>query len=104
MRIVHHRDPALRAVVIVVAETECMADFVGGQLTDALERGLVENRRPLAALAGRQQTFEDHVVLPIAQRPQRDGGLDDLTGPRIPRSSLPELQPRVDRCTQLIML
>ena len=84
MRVVHHRDPALAAVVVVVAEAERVADFVRRELADALQRGLVEDRRTFIALGvGRQQAFEDHVVLAIAQRPERDRGLDDLAGARI---------------------
>ena len=84
MGIVHHRDPAFFAVVVVVAEAERVADLVRGQLADALQRRFVQHRRLLAA-AGvrREQAFEDHVVLPIAQRSERDRRLDDLAGARV---------------------
>ena len=104
VRIVHHRDPALGAVVVVVAEAEGVADLVRGELADAGQRRLVELRRPLAAgLVRRQQPLEDHVVLAVAQRAERDRGLDDLAGARVAMLP-PVLQPRVERCTQLIML
>ncbi len=84
MRVVHHRDPALVAVVVVVAEAERVTGFVGRQLANSLERGVVEHGRPLCADGvRRQQPFEDHVVLTIAQRPERDRGLDDFAGARI---------------------
>ncbi len=61
-----------------------MADFVRGELADALERGLVQNVGLLVAGGvGREQAFEDQVVLAVAQGAERDGGLDDLAGARI---------------------
>ena len=84
MRIVHHRDPALRAVVVVVAEAERVADFVRGELADARQRGLVEDVGLLVAgRVRREQALEDQVVLPVAQRAERDRRLDDLAGARI---------------------
>src|SRR4051812_29338571 len=47
VRIIHDRDPALRAVVIVVAEPEGVSDLMRRELADALERRLVENVRLL---------------------------------------------------------
>ena len=84
MRIVHHRDPALLAVVVVVAETERVADLVRRELADALQRREVGRfRLLLAGDVGRRQPFEDQVVLAIAQRAERDGALEDLAGTRI---------------------
>ena len=84
MRVVHHRDPALVAVVVVVAEAERVADLVRRELADALQRRLVQHRRLLVAgRVRREQAFEDQVVLAIAQRAERDRGLDDLAGARI---------------------
>ncbi len=84
MRVVHHRDPALGAVVVVVAEAQGVADLVGRQLANARQRRLVEDRGPFgASLVGRQQPFEDHVVLAVAQRPQRHRRLDDFAGARV---------------------
>ncbi len=61
-----------------------MADLVRRELADALERGLVQQRRPLVAVDVRRgQALEDHVVLAIAQRPERHRRLDDLAGARI---------------------
>ena len=66
--VVHDRDPPFGAVVVVVAETERVPDFVCRQLANALERRLVEHSRALVAVdVGRQQAFENHVVLAIAQ-------------------------------------
>ena len=84
MRVVHDRDPALGAVVVVVPESERVADLVRRELAKAGERGLRQDRRGLVAvLVGRQQAFEDPIVLAHPQRAERDDGLDDLTGARV---------------------
>ena len=84
MRIVHHGDPSLGAVVVIVAQAEGVADFVRGELPDARQGGLVENIGLfVAGGVGREQAFEDEVILPVAQRAEGDGGLDDLAGARI---------------------
>ena len=84
MRVVHHRDPALAAVVVVVAEADRVADFVRRELADARERRLIENVGLFrAGLVRRQETFEDHVILAVAQRAERHRGLDDLARARI---------------------
>ena len=84
MRIIHHRDPSLGAVVVIVAQAEGVAHFVRGQLADARQRGLVEDVGLLVAGGvGRKQAFEDQVILAVAQRAQGDGALDDLAGARI---------------------
>ena len=104
MRIVHHRDPAGLAVVVVVAEAERVADFVRGELADARQRRLRElGRRLVAGLVRAQQALGDHVVLPVAQRAELDGAL--MISPVRGSATLPPvLQPRVERWTQLIML
>ena len=67
-----HRDAAGRAVVVVVAEAERVADFVRGELAHARERPLRKLRRRLVAVLVRaEQPFGDHVVLPDAQRAER---------------------------------
>ena len=84
MRIVHHRDPSLLAVVVVVSESERVADLVRGELANARQRRLVEHGRLLGARGiRREQSFEDQIVLTVAQRPKRDGGFDDLAGARV---------------------
>ena len=84
MRVIHYRNPPLRAVVVLVAEPQCVADLVRCELADAFQRGLVEERRLLGAgRVWRQQPLEDHVVLPIAERAERDCRFEYLAGARI---------------------
>ncbi len=84
MRVVHDRDPALAAVVVVVPEAERVPDLVRSELPDARERRLVENVGPLVAgRVRREQAFEDHVVLTVAQRSERDRAAEDLAGARV---------------------
>ena len=74
----------MAAVVILVADAERVADLVRRELADAGDRGLRQDGRRLGAvLVRREQAFEDQVVLPVAQRAERDGRLDDLAGARI---------------------
>ncbi len=81
MGIVHDRDPALSAVVVIVAQAEGMADFMGGELADASQGRAVEDVGLLVAGGvGREQSFEDQVILAVAQGAQGDGALDDLAG------------------------
>ena len=68
VRIVHDGDPSLGAVVVVVAEPERVSDLVRGELTDALESGLVKDVGLLrAGGVRREQSFEDEVILAVAQ-------------------------------------
>src|ERR1019366_1612989 len=84
VRIVHHGNPTQGAVVVVVAEAEGVADFVGGELADAGEGGLVKDGGPLVAgVVGGKQALEDEVVLAVAEGAEGDGGLDDLAGARV---------------------
>jgi hypothetical protein len=55
VRIVHHRNPALGAVVIIVAQAERVAHFVSGQLADARQRGLVQDVGLLGAVGVRRE-------------------------------------------------
>jgi hypothetical protein len=67
-----------------VADAERVADLVRRELTDASDRGLRQDRgRFGAGLVRREQALEDQVILPVAQRAERDGRLDDLAGARI---------------------
>jgi hypothetical protein len=84
VRIIHDGDPAGGAVVVVVAQAEGVAHFVSCELADTGECGLIENLGLLVAGGvGREQSFEDHVVLAVAEGAKGDGGLDDLAGARI---------------------
>ena len=84
MRIIHHRDPSLRAVVVIVPQAQRVADFMRGQLPDARQRRPIQNIGLfVAGRVRRKQPFEDQVILPVAQRAQRDRALDDLAGARI---------------------
>src|SRR5262249_40507602 len=66
------------------AETERVAGFVSGKLTNSLERRLIKRRWLfLAVFIRRQQSFEDQVVLTVAQRANSHSGFDDLPCPRI---------------------
>ena len=87
-----------------------MADLVRGELADARQR---HHRRRVvgSSCAGlvrlvvlRDQAARDQHVLPDAQRAEEHVALDDLAGARIDRPLPPYDQPRVERCTQLIML
>ena len=61
-----------------------MADLVGGELAEARERHSQHGGSDgLPALVGREQALGDQVVLPDAQRTERDLALDDLAGARI---------------------
>src|SRR5665213_2045119 len=82
--IVHDRDPALRAVVVIVTEAKRVSYFVGRKLTYAGKSGLVENVGLLGTrLVGRQQAFEDEVILTVAERAERHGCLDDFARARV---------------------
>ena len=84
MRIIHHRNPALAAVVIVVTQAQRVAHLMRCQLPDARERRLIQNVRLLVADGvGREQALEDQIILPVAQRAEYDRALDDLAGSRI---------------------
>src|SRR5580698_1306971 len=79
MRVVHYRDPSLGAVVIVVTEPKSVSDLMRGKLADARERGLIENFRALVPEdVGRKETFENHVILTVAERAERHGAFDNL--------------------------
>ena len=68
MRIVHHGNPTLAAVVVIVPQTERVADFMRGELADAGKGGLIEDLRLLVARCiRRQQAFENHVILTVSQ-------------------------------------
>ncbi len=84
VRVVHDGDAAEPAVVVVVPEAEGVADLVCRELADAGERPFGQlGRRLVAGLVGREQPLGDQVVLPHAQRAERDDALDDLAGARI---------------------
>src|SRR4029079_4008573 len=84
VRIVHHRDPPLAAVVVLVAEAERVADLVRGELANARQRRPGEDVGVLAAVpVWGEQPLEDQVVLAVAEGSERDGGLDDLARPRV---------------------
>src|SRR5579883_37264 len=88
MRVIHHRRAALGAGDVVVLQSQGVANFVSGELSQARKRGLQHARvRLLSVLVGSEQPFEDHVVLPHAERTQRNLSLNDLAGPRINNSS-----------------
>ena len=104
MRIVHDRDPPFRAVVVLVAEPERVTDLVRSELPEARDRRLRENGRGLGAcLVRREQAFGDQIVLSIAQRSQRHGGLDDFTRAGIGDGRARAIHPRVDRLHPLIV-
>ena len=73
-----------RAVVVVVAEAEGVADLVRRELAQPREHHPRQLRRRLVAGAiRRQQALREQVVLPRAQRSERDVALDDLAGARV---------------------
>jgi hypothetical protein len=81
-----------------------VAHFVRGQLANARQGGLIEDVGLFVAVdVGRKQTFEDEVILAVAQEPSVTVPLM-ISPVRGSVTEPPKLQPRVERCTQSIML
>ena len=84
VRIVHHGNPALGAVVVIVPQPQRVPHFVRRQLPDAFQRRLVENIRLFSPVGiGRKQPFKNQIILPVAQRTQRYRGLDNFACARV---------------------
>src|SRR5207244_13105736 len=79
--LIHPRSAIGRAGREVVLQAERVADLMRGELPQTRQHDLLHDLRNLRLVltVGRAQSFSDHKILTISQRPQRNASLNSLS-------------------------